>query len=545
MFSSMKKDDNKKNESEVCETVTEGLKKLYKQDLRPLEEASKFHKFHSPALEDADFDAKPMVLLIGQYSTGKTSFIKYLLESDFPGIRIGPEPTTDGFIAVMHGEKDGVIPGNACVVDKSKQFRQLSKFGNAFLNRFQCSQMNNPVLKSISIVDTPGILSGEKQRVARGYDFCAVIEWLAERVDRIILLFDAHKLDISDEFKNVIERLRGYDDKIRIVLNKADQVNHQQLMRVYGALMWSLGKVLRTPEVSRVYLGSFWDQPLHYDMNRRLFELEEQDLFNDIQSLPRNATVRKLNDLIKRARLVKVHAYIMAHLKEKMPAVFGKDSKKEKLIKNLGNIFQTIQKEHQISAGDFPNLERMQEFLKDQDFSKLKTIKSNLIANVDKMLANDVARLMSQIPNEEAQISDTVIVYDEGGHWRGLGTAWHLAEQGKQVTLITSDPYVGKEITRTSADIPLRARLAKLGVRVMTESVIAEWHGDRASVRTFLDGSMEDVPATALVMSTTNRAFEPLSAELQDLDVRIIGDAAAPRQAPYAFHEGRKTGIAI
>ncbi len=246
------------------------------------------------------------VLLVGQYSTGKTTFIKYLLESDFPGIRIGPEPTTDRFIAVMYNETDGVIPGNALVVDPQKPFRPLSKFGNAFLNRFQCSQLNNPVLQSISIVDTPGILSGEKQRVDRGYEFSAVVEWLAERVDRIILLFDAHKLDISDEFRRVIEGMKGYDDKIRIVLNKADMVDHQQLMRVYGALMWSLGKVLHTPEVSRVFIGSFWDRPLHFDMNRKLFELEEQDLFNDIQSLPRNAALRKLNDLIKRARLAKV-----------------------------------------------------------------------------------------------------------------------------------------------------------------------------------------------------------------------------------------------
>jgi len=71
-----KKDPVKK---EIYTTVIEGLRQVYKTKLLPLEEAYRFHEFHSSQLEDSDFSAKPMVLLVGQYSVGKTTFIRYLL----------------------------------------------------------------------------------------------------------------------------------------------------------------------------------------------------------------------------------------------------------------------------------------------------------------------------------------------------------------------------------------------------------------------------------------------------------------------------------
>lgn len=72
--------------------------------------------------------------------------------------------------------------------------------------------------------------------------------------------------------------------------------------------MWSLGKVVQTPEVMRVYFGSFWlEKPKNsFEDCRLLIEAEQKDLLNSLRELPRNATIRKINEIVKRARLAKV-----------------------------------------------------------------------------------------------------------------------------------------------------------------------------------------------------------------------------------------------
>ncbi|KQJ93413.1 hypothetical protein BRADI_3g04420v3 [Brachypodium distachyon] len=384
-------------------SVVDGLKRLYVEKLKPLEVAYRFNDFASPLLTNSDFDAKPMVMLLGQYSTGKTTFIKHLLKTSYPGAHVGPEPTTDRFVVVMSGPDERTVPGNTIAVQADMPFNGLTTFGGAFLSKFECSQMPHPLLEHITFVDTPGVLSGEKQRTQRSYDFTGVTSWFAAKCDLILLLFDPHKLDISDEFKRVISSLRGHDDKIRVVLNKADQVDTQQLMRVYGALMWSLGKVLNTPEVMRVYIGSFNDKPVNESavgpIGKDLFEKEQEDLLADLKDIPKKACDRRVNEFVKRARAAKIHAYIIGHLKKEMPAVMGKAKAQQRLIDNLQDEFAKVQREYHLPAGDFPDAEHFKEVLGGYSIDKFEKMKPKMVQAVDDMLAYDIPELLKNLSN--------------------------------------------------------------------------------------------------------------------------------------------------
>lgn len=140
-----------------------------------------------------------------------------------------------------------------------------------------------------------------------------------------------------------------------------------------------------------------------------------------------------------------------------------------------------------------------------------------------------------------------VIVLDDGGNWKGCGTAWKLAEDGHEVTLATPDALVGKELQRMAADGPLRRALARLGVRFITESAVVHWDGRAARIASLLTGVEQEYPADSLVFAGTGMAEEGLARELERRGIAYsaIGDCTAPRQAAFAIHDGRKVALAL
>lgn len=154
---------------------------------------------------------------------------------------------------------------------------------------------------------------------------------------------------------------------------------------------------------------------------------------------------------------------------------------------------------------------------------------------------------VEEVMSREARVGHAVLLLDEGGGWRGCGTAWKLAEEGHAVTLLTPDAFVGKELVRTAADGPLRRRLRQLGVDWHVEVSVSQWHGDGATILDHVTGQTKRLAADSLVLATTNIAADWLADDLRALGVSFtqVGDCAAPRQAPWAFHDGRKAGLAL
>merc|ERR1719267_547269 len=104
-------------------------------------------------------------------------------------------------------------------------------------------------------------------------------------------MFDVNKIDISDELRKLIETLGPNQHKVRIVLNKADSLNLQDLFRSYGGLMYGLGHVFDTPELKRIYVGSF-KQGEYNQISEAMHPVFKEDqalLMNDLMHLKKEA----------------------------------------------------------------------------------------------------------------------------------------------------------------------------------------------------------------------------------------------------------------
>lgn len=196
-----------------------------------------------------------------------------------------------------------------------------------------------------------------------------------------------------------MEELQPHEDKVRCVLNKCDSLSSpESLMRVYGALLWSMGKIFHGAEVTRIYVGSFDDQPVvHEEEFGSLFNKDHAHLLTQLKELPGMCCMRKVNEMVKRIRLCVVHACVLGVLRSKMPIFMGAEQTRAGLIKNLERVFEEVKNLYHLSDGDFPDIDEFRGVLQRMDFYTFPAIDRAVLNQLQEMLSSDIPRILDHV----------------------------------------------------------------------------------------------------------------------------------------------------
>ena len=238
--------DEKKLQSE--------LNKKVRNKLLPL--------FNHYRFDYSDLDAvlkwKPIVLVIGNYSSGKSTLINEMLGQDLQ--RTGQAPTDDSFtIITTHGSEGGepIVPGSTLVNDETLPFVKFKDFGEQFISHFRLKKINAPFLENMALIDSPGMLDAVTEK-DRGYDYLTVLGEFAKLADLVVLMFDPHKAGtISETYTAIRSTLpeTSEEDRIVFVMSRIDECdNLSDLVRSYGTLCWNLSQMTGRKDIPRIYV---------------------------------------------------------------------------------------------------------------------------------------------------------------------------------------------------------------------------------------------------------------------------------------------------
>ncbi|XP_049765905.1 uncharacterized abhydrolase domain-containing protein DDB_G0269086 isoform X4 [Schistocerca cancellata] len=283
--------------SKVADIILRDLKRLYDNAIKPLETLYKYRDLSNRHFGDPEIFSKPLILFMGPWSGGKSSIINYLLDNEYTGtaLRTGAEPSPAYFNIVMWGDRSEVLDGTQLAADWT--FSGLQKFGQGLLDRLRGLRLPNKLLEKVNIVEIPGILEIRKQ-VERLFPFNDACQWFIDRADIIFLVYDPAKLDVGPETEAILDQLKGRESQTRIVLNKADQVKPEELMRVQGTLIWNISPLMSSSEPPVMYSTSLWSLPYELGAPVRLLQAQEHAFLQDM----RKAIDRRVENKIASAR---------------------------------------------------------------------------------------------------------------------------------------------------------------------------------------------------------------------------------------------------
>lgn len=265
----------------VADVILRDLKKIYDTAIKPLENLYKYRDLSNRHFGDPEIFSKPLILFMGPWSGGKSTILNYLTHNEYTpnSVRTGAEPSPAYFNILMHGDEPEVLDGTQLAADWT--FSGLQKFGQGLLDRLRGHKLPNKLLERVNIVEIPGILEVRKQ-VSQYFPFNDACQWFIDRADIIFLVYDPSKLDVGPETEAILDQLKGREYQTRILLNKADQVKPEELLRVQGALIWNISPLMSSAQPPVMYTVSLWSNPYETGAPVRLLQAQERSLLLDL-----------------------------------------------------------------------------------------------------------------------------------------------------------------------------------------------------------------------------------------------------------------------
>ncbi len=292
----------------VMEQFAEKIREYYSDPLDPLAEQFMFRR--PPTV--GEVRRPPQVLLLGNHSSGKSTFVNHLLGAEVQ--KTGVAPTDDSFTIITHGPVETDRDGPSVVSNPDLPYEGLRHFGDQLVSHVRLKLRSAELLRTVTLIDSPGMIDEAKEENGRGFDFPGVVRWFAERADLVMIFFDPDKPGTTGETLQVFkESLCGIDHKLLIVLNKMDRFqNLHDFARAYGALCWNLGKVIPRKDLPMIYNTFVPGEgrpgsglPMHD------FEKAREDLIDQLRRAPTKRMDNQITQMQVYAERLRLHAFVI------------------------------------------------------------------------------------------------------------------------------------------------------------------------------------------------------------------------------------------
>ena len=251
----------------------------------------------------ASLDTPLLVTVMGEFSSGKSSFV-----NAFIGAEVAPTgitPTTATINVVRYGRERGgrILAHDGTVLELGwdalmQHLRALTPDAARAIDRVEIL-VPLPQLEKINIVDTPGLNSIQPEHEATARAFIA-------RADAIVWVFTAGQGGKASE-RAALQSIRDEGKRVLGVLNKADQLSADERKEVVEFIAGSLGELVEVvvPVSAREALAGKPEGNW-----QALIAALEARFFQQARALKRDACARVIAAVIAdaQATLATVHA---------------------------------------------------------------------------------------------------------------------------------------------------------------------------------------------------------------------------------------------